>query len=201
MIAKLYAIADLGDLAEDESFVTALLRAGAGLVQLRAKKIDAPALREFTRRVLALRNELAPGCRVIVNDFVEIAAETGADGVHLGQGDGSPIEARKILGPDAFIGLSTHNVEQVRRAPVDHLDYLAFGPVFESRTKSGHAPVTGLAALTAIVKESSLPVVAIGGINAENAGSVFAAGAASVAVISYLRAGDLAENISKLSAA
>ena len=114
--------------------------------------------------------------------------ETGADGVHLGQGDSSPAQARAALGPNAIIGFSTHTLAQVEAAPLSSLSYLAFGPVFASPTKSGHAEVNGLDELDRISKSIKMPLVAIGGISPENAEDVFRSGASSVAVISALRA-------------
>ena len=122
-----------------------------------------------------------------MNDYVELAKF--ADGVHLGQEDMPVLKARKILGDSKIIGLSTHNLEQIKEASQEslsygRLDYLAIGPVFESRTKSGHEKVLGLDTLSKASKLASIPLVAIGGINTENVADVYATGIKSVAVIS-----------------
>ena len=128
------------------------------------------------------KNKLNPRVKLIVNDYVELAKL--ADGVHLGQDDISVLEARKILGENKVIGLSTHNLEQIKNAPQKILNYLALGPVFESRTKSGHEKVLGLDILSKASKLASIPLVAIGGINTKNVADVYATGIKSVAVIS-----------------
>jgi thiamine-phosphate pyrophosphorylase len=118
----------------------------------------------------------------ILNDHADIAAAVGADGVHLGQDD-LPIEAaRRILGPDALIGISTHSLEQARAAQAAGADYIGFGPIYRTRTKDAGA-VQGLENLTAVAKAISIPVIAIGGINRDTIGDVMRAGTAGAAVI------------------
>jgi thiamine-phosphate pyrophosphorylase len=135
----------------------------------------------------------AAGASVIVNDRADIARLAGADGVHLGQEDLEPAEARRILGPNAILGLSTHSADQVRAAAREPVDYIAVGPIFGTSTKdTGYGSVgTALVAEAAgILRESRgrLPLVAIGGITLQQALDVILAGAASVAVISDLLA-------------
>ena len=115
-----------------------------------------------------------------------------ADGVHLGQGD-LPLDlARKIMGPDKLIGISTHNPDQVREATAGKPDYLGFGPIFKPGSKQDHDPVVGLEGLRAMRRLTSMPVFAIGGIQIEQAGEVMRAGANGVAVISaILKAPDI----------
>ena len=122
----------------------------------------------------------------IINDSVEVCYALSADGVHLGQEDLSPQEARQILGEGKIIGLSTHSLTQVRAAQIEPVDYLGFGPIFASPTKSGHAPVIGIPPIKAASEISVLPIVAIGGITAKNVAEVYRAGAASAAVVSDL---------------
>jgi thiamine-phosphate pyrophosphorylase len=129
----------------------------------------------------------AAGTAVVINDRVDIALVTGADGVHLGQDDLPVTEARRLLGPDAIIGLSTHNLDQVEQARRLPVDYVAFGPIFETATKADHEPVTGARQLRNIRKAvNDIPLVAIGGITPENLISVLENGANSAAMISGL---------------
>lgn len=165
-----------------------LARAGVSLLQLRAKMLASGALVETAELALQM---LAPlGCRLIVNDRADVAKATGAAGVHLGQED-LPVEAaRRILGPEALIGLSTHSLAEVRAAVGLPVDYLGFGPVFDSPTKAGVRAPRGLKHLAQACREAHAPVVAIGGVTIETAAACLQAGAASVAVISELeRAG------------
>jgi thiamine-phosphate pyrophosphorylase len=123
--------------------------------------------------------------QLIINDRADIALAVSADGVHLGQDDMPPDAARKLLGPNAIIGYSTHNIEQAIAATKLPIDYLAIGPIFATTTKTDTAPVLGLDGLTAVRRAiGTFPLVAIGGITHANARQVIQAGADSVAVIS-----------------
>lgn len=127
-----------------------------------------------------------------MNDRADIARLSGAAGVHIGQDDLAPAQARAVLGPNAVVGLSTHTAEQVDRALREPIDYLAVGPIFGTGTKAtGYEPVGVEAVREAAVKASAqhVPVVAIGGITLERSRSVLEAGAGSVAVISDLLSG------------
>jgi len=142
---------------------------------------------------LALRRTAAElDVRFIVNDRCDLALAVNADGVHLGQND-LPLDlARKVMGPDKMIGISTHNSDQVREATGGKPDYLGFGPIFTPGSKQDHDPVVGLAGLRAMRALTSLPVFAIGGIQIEQVGDVIQAGADGVAVISaILKAPDI----------
>jgi len=165
-----------------------LARAGVSLLQLRAKTLTSGALVTIAERALEILTPL--GCRLIVNDRADLAKAAGAAGVHLGQED-LPVEAaRRILGPDALIGLSTHSLAEVRAAVGLPVDYLGFGPVFDSPTKAGVREPRGLEPLAQVCREAHVPVVAIGGVTIGTAAAALQAGAASVAVISELeRAG------------
>ena len=124
---------------------------------------------------------------LIINDRVDVALAVGAHGVHLGQDDMPPDAARELLGPDAIIGYSTHNINQALAATKLSIDYLAIGPIFNTTTKADTAPVLGLDGLRAVRQAiGAFPLVAIGGITRGNAREVIAAGADSVAVISAL---------------
>lgn len=181
-LPRIYPIVDLDYVADPLAHAAALIDAGAALVQLRAKTATARrayetglALRELTR---------ARGALFAVNDRPDLAAAVEADWLHLGQDDMPPAMARKLFaGP---IGLSTHNLAQVAAAAGEPVDYLGFGPVFATTTKENPDPVTGVELLAAAIAAAKLPVVAIGGITLANAPLAWAAGAASVAVISAL---------------
>jgi thiamine-phosphate pyrophosphorylase len=125
------------------------------------------------------------GAALVVNDRVDVALAVGADGVHLGQTDMPLPAARALVGSRLAIGVSTHDLAQVRRACEGGADYIGYGPVFETRTKENPDPVQGLAALRAAVREAGeTPVVAIGGITPERAAALYASGAAAVCAIS-----------------
>ncbi len=164
----LYAIIDLGTLDALEADVVlfghALLAAKPAALQLRAK--DASA-----RRVLSLLRELLPACRaagvpLVINDRPDYAALAGCDLVHVGQTDMSTSRARSVA-PSVGVGVSTHDSEQLERAISDHPSYIAFGPVYATRTKADSEPVVGLDALKAVyarTRDEAIPLVAIGGI-------------------------------------
>jgi len=170
----------------------AFLDGGARFLQLRAKSMPGAELLETATAIVQLAH--ARGALVIVNDRADIARLSGADGVHVGQDDLAPAAVRAIVGPDAIVGLSTHTVEQLEQAVVAPVSYVAIGPVFGTTTKAtGYAQV-GLDMVRGAARRAGakgLPLVAIGGITIENAPSVLAAGASSVAVIGgLLAAGD-----------
>ena len=182
---KLYAITDfqLSNLSHEE-LVRLMLAGGARWIQLRDKDATAREMLEAGRNCLALTREA--GAQLIINDRVDIALTTDADGVHLGQGDMSVEEAREILGEKKIIGLSTHSIEQFRDALDTSADYIAVGPIYPTGTKSNADPVVGLELVREARKLADRPIVAIGGITVERAPGVIAAGADSVAVISAL---------------
>jgi thiamine-phosphate pyrophosphorylase len=185
-LPSIYPITDtrLSRLSHAEQ-VARLIDGGATLIQLR-EKLSAPA--DFLRQAeaalsVARRNNV----RLIINDRVDIALALGADGVHVGQSDLPPEVARRLMTSGAIIGFSTHNAEQLKIASMLPVDYVAFGPIFETGTKQDHEPVAGLAGLrSARAILGDTPLVAIGGIMAANAPDVLAAGANSIAVISAL---------------
>ncbi|WP_259738939.1 thiamine phosphate synthase [Synechococcus sp. CS-205] len=160
--------------------VTAALEAGVRLVQYRAKEADdlqrwqeARALRQLCSRYGAL---------FIVNDRVDLALAVQADGVHLGQGDLPPAEARRLLGPDRLIGRSTQRIEQLRQAVADGCDYVGVGPINATPTKPGRDPV-GLAYVSQAAAESPIPFFAIGGLESTTLPPVLSAGGRRVAVV------------------
>ena len=197
LIPRVYPIANLDGLSNPLEYIERLFEAGASLVQLRAKQTSLAAFKDIAARSIAIARsiEARSGQKsyLIFNDHVELAKQIGADGVHLGQDDTEVSKARAILGPLAVIGLSTHSTQQVIAANDLDIDYIGFGPVFESPTKSGHAAVTGIDGVRTAAAASAHPIVAIGGITLESAPSVIDAGASSVAMISELeRIKDLA---------
>lgn len=155
------------------------LAAGVSVVQLREKSLPDD---ELIRRGNWLRQHTAnAGALFVMNDRPDLAVRTEADGVHLGQGDGSVSSARAVLGCDKLIGVSTHSPEQLRRAVLDGADYLGVGPVFAGRTKS-FAQYAGLDYVSHVTATTSLPWFAIGGIDGRNLAQVLAAGARRIAV-------------------
>lgn len=182
----LYAITDRSWLRPGEGLAQQaerVLSAGATCLQLREKELDEDAM-------LRLALELKPVCArygvpLIINDSVAVAKAADADGVHVGQEDMAVQQARAILGPDKWIGTSVHNVEEARAALAAGCDYFGSGAVFGSRTKPD-VTVLSREKLSAICAATPLPVVAIGGINAENALSLAGTGVDGIAVISAL---------------
>ena len=165
--------------------VDLLSRGGASLIQLREKRM--PALEFYEQAKAAVDVAGRNRVQLIINDRVDVAIAVGADGVHLGQDDLPPDAARKLLGPAAILGYSTHNIDQALEAVRFPIDYLAIGPIFQTNTKSDTAPVLGLDGLRAVRRAiGDFPLVAIGGITHLNARDAVDAGADSVAVISAL---------------
>ncbi len=189
----LYAFVDRSIVpAEDVKGVAEDLAAGgAKMIQYRAKGLGRSEMRKDLIAVQAVAERA--GIPVIVNDDVRLAAETGAGGVHLGIGDMDPAGAREILGPGSIIGLSIHSREELEKAPLGILDYIAVSGVFPTCTKDG-VEVLGLDFLKEVCDSSLLPVVAIGGIDLGNLSDTLDAGAAGIAVISAVLTGDVRKN-------
>ena len=165
--------------------VEALLAGGARMIQIRDKSMSSRELFVAIEECNALARE--NDALLIVNDRVDIAMALGADGVHLGQDDLPPVEARKILASGTIIGFSTHSVEQALEAIKLPVDYIAAGPIFPTLSKADHDSAVGLDGLEKIREAvGHFPLVAIGGITLENCGDVLSAGANSVAMISAL---------------
>jgi thiamine-phosphate pyrophosphorylase len=197
-----YPILDAGGLGGRSAGALAreLVEAGARLLQVRAKGLGGRALCELALEVVAAAH--AGGARVIVNDRPDVARIAGADGVHVGQEDMPAADVRRLMPLPALVGLSAHDVSQVRGAPAGLLDYVAIGPVFATRSKAAPDPVVGLEGVAAARAATSLPLIAIGGITRATAADVIAAGADGVAVISELMAaGDPGRAFRALAAA
>jgi thiamine-phosphate pyrophosphorylase len=183
-IPPIYPILDTEPLARRgcpiETAAAAWLDGGARILQLRHKG-------HWPRQLFGEAGRIAGLCRAhgaifIVDDRADFAALLDA-GLHVGQDDLAPADARRLIGPDAILGFSSHNAGQLRTAAAEPVNYIAFGPVFATRSKLQPDPVIGLAELRRVRALTAKPLVAIGGITRQNARSVFAAGADAVAVI------------------
>jgi thiamine-phosphate pyrophosphorylase len=186
--ARLYVLLSGSSCAASLEWTIAEAAAGgAGVVQLREKSLSDRELVDRARQ--ARRWARRAGVLFIVNDRPDVARLVEADGVHLGQDDMTVKDARRILGPDAIIGVSTHSLGQLRQAVLDGANYVGVGPVFPSATKA-FAGFPGLEFVRAAFAETSLPAFAIGGVNAETVAAAVAAGATRVAVGAAVAAAD-----------
>ena len=187
--SRLYAIVDTAQTGGRPlvSVIDAMLAGGVSVLQLRMK--DRPA-DEFLRLALTARERTTrAGCLFIVNDRVDIALAARADGVHLGQDD-LPLEAARPLVGEMLIGISTHSLEQAEAAERGGADYIGFGPMFPTRTKETGYGSRGVAMLESVRRRVGIPIVAIGGITAENVARTWNSGADAAAMISYLTQSD-----------
>jgi thiamine-phosphate pyrophosphorylase len=199
-LPKIYPITDvsitkLSPLEQTER----LISGGAKIIQLREKTASPREFYKTAKEVLDYAR--ARNVKIIINDRVDIALAVKADGVHLGQDDLPPVYARKILGEKAIIGFSTHNFEQALEAVKLPISYLAIGPIFATSTKESPDPVVKIAGLIKVREAvGEFPIVAIGGINIENARNVLLNGADSIAVISAVLkpVSTISENINRL---
>jgi thiamine-phosphate pyrophosphorylase len=186
MLPRLYAILDSSLFPDrDALFSTAeeLLAGGVTLLQYRDKSGNARQMLEQARE---LKRRLGDSVQLIMNDRADICLAAGCDGVHVGQEDLSAGGARKVVGESLWVGVSTHNPEQVKEAEKTSANYIAIGPVFATASKLNPDPVVGLKGVREARALTRKPLVAIGGINRANCRSVLEAGADSVAVISDL---------------
>ena len=182
---RLYGILDTGYVSPESMAPMAgsLIDGGVDILQLRAKKNSREEI-----RTMAL--ELVPICRkagipFILNDHPDLVPETGADGAHVGQDDLSVAEARKLAGPRALIGKSTHSLNQVMAAVAESPDYIGFGPLFATATKPDYSPI-GTEQIREVYRVIPFPVFCIGGINLGNLAAVLACGAERVVIVSDL---------------
>ena len=196
--SRLYAIADPGEAGRDPVELTRqLLAGGAAIVQLRWKR--SPTASFLTAAVQCRRLTAAQGALFFVNDRADVALACGADGVPVGQED-LPLDAtRRLLGDACWIGVSTHDLTQARAAEADGADYVGFGPLFPTATKTTGYDPRGLERLREVRGAVAVPIVAIGGIDLTNARSAVDAGADAVAMISALRdVPDVVATVTKL---
>jgi thiamine-phosphate pyrophosphorylase len=205
LLPRLYPILDASFFADTKALLAAaeeLASAGVTLMQYRNKSGNAREMLEHARGLRRIfpkdqnphfsQNQgevghpITNSVLLIMNDRADLCVATDFDGVHVGQDDLSPESVRKIIGPDRWLGVSTHNAEQLGEADLTSADYLAIGPVFATSSKEKPDPVVGLEGLRRARSLTRKPLVAIGGITRANAASVIEAGADSVAVISDL---------------
>ncbi len=203
-LPKLYAIVDVEVCARvgwaPRDLARAYLSGGARLLQLRAKDLGGAAFLALATAIVGDARE--SGGQVIINDRADIAALSGAAGVHVGQDDLSVDDVRRIVGAEAIVGLSTHTHAQVEDAIGLAISYVAIGPVFGTVTKATGYDAVGLQMVRnahALASARGIPVVAIGGITLERVKSVWDAGAASAAVISDLLVDDPAARVAQFS--
>jgi thiamine-phosphate pyrophosphorylase len=183
---SLYLVADAGYAAGRDlaGLVDEAVSGGVTVVQLRAKGLEKTA-------VIALASEISrrlatKGVPLLVNDHPDVAKACGAAGVHLGQNDMPVGFARRLLGPEATIGVSVNTPEEARRAELEGADYVGVGPAYATSTKETDLAVLGPAGIALVRRATALPVVAIGGITAANAGEMGLAGATGIAVVSAI---------------
>lgn len=199
-LPKLYAILDPEQTKgrAPDLVLQQLIDGGATMVQLRVKTMAAADFLVLARTARAQTR--AAGCRLIVNDRIDIALACDADGVHLGQEDLPLAAGRKLLG-NKWIGISTHDIDQAKEAQRNGADYIGFGPMFGTNTKNTGYEARGIDRLKAICTDINIPIVAIGGINEQNVRSVWQAGADSAAIISdILAAEDIAMKTGRIIA-
>jgi len=188
LFPRLYSILDTSyfpDTAEMFAAAEELVAAGITLLQYRNKSGNARLMLDQARE---LRAVLGASVKLIMNDRADLCLAAGFDGLHVGQDDLSPESARHIIGsgPARWLGVSTHNPDQLAEADKTSADYLAIGPVFATTSKTNPDPVVGLEGIRRAKELTRKPLVAIGGITRANARSVIEAGADAVAVISDL---------------
>jgi thiamine-phosphate pyrophosphorylase len=185
-IPRLYAILDAVSFPSNSelfAFAEDLAAGGCTLLQYRNKRGNARLMLE---QALGLRRRLGSSIKLIMNDRADLGVAAAFDGAHVGQEDLSPEGARRVIGRDLWLGVSTHNEGQLRQADSTSADYLAIGPVFPTASKGKPDPVVGLEGVRRARELTRKPLVAIGGITRGNARSVIDAGADVVAVISDL---------------
>jgi thiamine-phosphate pyrophosphorylase len=186
VIPRLYPILDAGcfaDAAEMFSAAEEFAASGITLLQYRNKSGNA---RQMLAQARELRADVGASVKLIMNDRADLCLAASFNGLHIGQDDLSPEAARSIIGPARWLGVSTHNPEQLAEADKTTADYLAIGPIFATSSKANPDPTVGLDGLRRARQLTRKPLVAIGGITRANARSVIDAGADSVAVISDL---------------
>jgi thiamine-phosphate pyrophosphorylase len=176
--ARLYLVCD----AQGDEFLHAALRGGVDIVQLRCKDASDDEIRVAASRFARICAR--HGALFILNDRPDLAADLGADGVHVGQDDVPVLQARRIVGAERIIGLSTHSEQQIDAAG-DEVDYIAVGPVHETPTKPGR-PAVGVELVRYAARRARVPFFAIGGLNARNATDVRRAGAKRIVVVRAL---------------
>jgi len=200
-LPPVYPIVDdtLLPLERMEEAARSIVDGGATILQLRAKSLSAADFLDAARSLRKVTEKKR--VTFIINDRVDIALLSNADGVHLGQDDMPVGAVRRLIGPRGIIGLSTHNRSEAAAAERESVDYISFGPLFSTTTKGDAEKPKGLKALTGTRRSVAVPIVAIGGIQEEQAVEVVRAGADSVALISaILLADDMKGKVERLLA-
>ena len=167
-----------------EEIVGFAVAGGVTMVQLRDPQAKTRALVEQARAIAALLDPHR--IPFVVNDRVDVAVAAGADGVHVGQADMAPADARALIGPDRIVGLSITSQADLARSDLSAVDYLGVGPIYPSPTKADAAPPIAIGGLQEIAALTNLPIVAIGGLHAGNAADAIGAGADGIAVVSAI---------------
>lgn len=183
---RLYGIVDMGYTTPEqvETRTHALIDGGVRIIQLRAKGVKQELVKAWAAAMQTICRER--GAIFVLNDYPEMAAEIGADAVHVGQDGGSLAEVRKVVGPGVLVGRSTHSLEQAIQARQEGADYIGFGPLFPTGTKPGR-PSIGLDDIAAAQEAAGeMPLFCIGGINAATLPAVLQAGARRVVIVSWL---------------
>jgi thiamine-phosphate pyrophosphorylase len=195
---RLHAIVDEQFITDKnlERIVKIMAENGATMIQLRAKQMSDRHLLLIAKRIRKAIK--VPGVKFIVNNRVDIALACAADGIHVGQHDLPVAIVRKLAGDALIIGASVHTVQEAKKAEAQGADYLGVGAIFPTRTKPA-ARVCGLKSLRAICRKALIPVIAIGGINDKNHAAVLRAGAAGIAVASFLYDGNIRDQIRSLT--
>ena len=183
---RLYGIVDMGYTKPDqvEARTHALIDGGVRIIQLRAKGVELAQVKAWAVAMQSICRDR--GAIFVLNDYPEMAAEIGADAVHVGQDGGSLAEVRKVVGPGVLVGRSTHSLEQAIQARQEGADYIGFGPLFPTGTKPGR-PSIGLSDIAAAQEAAGdMPLFCIGGINETTLPAVLQAGARRVVIVSWL---------------
>ncbi len=185
-LPRLYAILDVANFSDIDSLITAALELAAGGVTLLQYRDKGGNARQMLEQARELRRGVGDSVKLIMNDRADLCLAAGFDGVHVGQEDLSAEGARRVIGEGLWLGVSTHNSDQVKEADKTSANYIAIGPVFPTASKTNPDPVVGLEGIREARSLTRKPLVAIGGINRANCRSVIEAGADSVAIISDL---------------
>ncbi|MBR5878232.1 MAG: thiamine phosphate synthase [Akkermansia sp.] len=183
---RLYGIVDMGYTKPDqvEARTHALIDGGVRIIQLRAKGVELAQVKAWAVAMQSICRDR--GAIFVLNDYPEMAAEIGADAVHVGQDGGSLVEVRRVVGEGVIVGRSTHSLEQAMQARQEGADYIGFGPLYPTGTKPGRKSI-GLADITAAQEAAGdMPLFCIGGINENTLPSVLQAGARRVVIVSWL---------------
>ena len=183
---RLYGIVDMGytEPEQVEARTHALIDGGVRIIQLRAKGKELSQVKAWAVAMQAICRDR--GAIFVLNDYPDMAAEIGADAVHVGQDGGSLADVRRIVGDGVLVGRSTHSLEQAKQAKAEGADYIGFGPLFPTGTKPGRASI-GLADIAAAQEAAGeMPLFCIGGINGTTLPDVLKAGAKRVVIVSWL---------------